>query len=697
MLNPGTVGYFIAAAAYTALLVVLVIGWHRRGFHGFLLITVTLFSATWAGLVAWQGAHETITPKAVLAVEFLRDTSWVLFLWWVLFHARSDDSIVPHSIKLVAGTAVVLALTSVGILATPAEFLVQVEITRFVLIGKLGLALCVLVLTEHFYRYTAPGGRWAIKHLCIALVGIYGFDFYKYAEALLFRDVNLVLLDARGYINAVVAPLVAVSASRNPRWRLEVFVSRQVVFHSGVLIVAGIYLVVVAAGGYYLRQFGGDWGRISQVVLVFTALIFLIVVIASNDVRARLRVFINKHFFHYRFDHREEWLRITNTLIGGETPTENLPQRSLRAVADIVESSSGVLLLKRFDNRCISAARWNVNDAPQLTEHDEDELIRFFSRTGWIIEMQEYRDQPGRYEGLTLSEQLIASEWIWLIVPLLQNQSLVGMVLLAEPRLKHEMNWEVRDLIRVAAHHVASYLQLEETLRALAEAKQFDGFNRLSAYVIHDLKNLIAQLSLVVSNARRHRNNPEFLKDVVATVENSVSRMNKLLEQLRADAEPRQVEIVDLTRVVKEAVEACAVRLPKPTLECCEEPLTIDTDRERLLSVIRHLIQNAQEATPPDGWVTVRTRREAQEGFLEVEDNGCGMDATFVRDRLFRPFDSTKGLTGMGIGAFEGRELFRALGGDIEVESEPGKGTRLRCIVSLGTGTSAAAEGVVSR
>ncbi|GAB4345487.1 MAG: PEP-CTERM system histidine kinase PrsK [Gammaproteobacteria bacterium] len=681
-LDLGLVGYLIATTAYTALLVVLLIGWRKGGFHGVLLIGATLLSAVWAGIVAWQGAHEIVVPKLVLAVESLRDAAWVAFLWRVLLRVGDDSMAVPKGVNVVVAAAAVLALAMIGLLVAP-ELLISFDTTRLVLVCKLGLALCALILTEHLYRYTVPHRRWAIKHLCIALAGIYGFEFYKYAEALLFHDVQMVLLDARGYINAVVVPLVAVSASRNPRWKLEVFVSRQVVFHSGVLIVAGIYLMAVATAGYYLRQFGGDWSRIMQVVLVFTAVILLIVVIASGDVRARLKVFINKHFFHYRFDHREEWLRITNTLIGDDMPTEDLPQRSLRAIADIVGSNGGLLLLRRADNRYDTAARWNVGDTLRLSKKDEEELIRFFTDTGWIVELQEYRDTPGHYKNLQLPKPLLDSIWLWLIVPLLQGKSLVGMVLLAEPKIKHEMNWEVRDLIKVAAHHVASYLQLEETLRALNEAKQFEGFNRLSAYVIHDLKNLIAQLSLVVSNAHRHRDNPEFLEDVVATVENSVGRMNRLLEQLRAGAVPRPCETVNLAQIAREAVEACADRMPRPELKGSEKVLMVDADRERLLSVIRHLILNAQEATPPDGFVRLRIGEEGETGYLEIADNGCGMDAEFVRDRLFRPFDSTKGLTGMGIGAFEGRELFRSMGGDIEVESVPGMGTRLRCLVPM--------------
>lgn len=695
MLDVSTAGYLLATAAYAALLMVLLIGWRRRGVSGVLLITATLLSAIWAAVVAWHGLQGPVASNVVLVAEYMRDTAWVAFLWQVLRQGRHNTEAVPRVIDVVAITAGIVAIASLVVLLAPVKLLYQIDTTHLLLLSKLGLALCVLILVEHYYRCTAPNGRWAIKHICIALAGIYCFDFYRYSEASLFHDINLVMLDARGFVNAVVAPLVAVSASRNPRWKLEVFVSRQVVFHSGVLIVAGIYLMVVASAGYYLREYGGDWGRISQIALIFTAIMILIVVIASHDVRGRVKVFINKHFFHYRFDHREQWMRITQTLIGDKFSSKTLPQRSIRAIADIVDSTGGSLWMRRGDNRYAPTASWNVDDSLQLSVEEEDSLVRFLVRTGWIIELREYREEPRRYGDLELPEQLLASKWIWLIVPLLQDQELVGMVFLAQPRVEQEMNWEVRDLLKVAAHHVASYLQLEETLRALTEARQFEGFNRLSAYVIHDLKNLIAQLSLVMSNAERHRNNPEFLQDVVCTVENSVSRMTKLLEQLRAGVQPAHTEGMELADIVQEAVEACAPNRPLPKMEISTTAMMVKADRERLFSVVKHLIQNAQEATPADGEVIVRTWSEGGSGYLEIEDNGCGMEKEFVQERLFRPFDSTKGLTGMGIGAFEGRELFRALGGDVEVESEPGRGTRLRCRVPLSEPSRQAAPAAI--
>ncbi|MDA8420282.1 MAG: PEP-CTERM system histidine kinase PrsK, partial [Pseudomonadota bacterium] len=218
-----------------------------------------------------------------------------------------------------------------------------------------------------------------------------------------------------------------------------------------------------------------------------------------------------------------------------------------------------------------------------------------------------------------------------------------------------------------------------EASRALAETRQFEAFNRLSTFVVHDIKNLIAQLSLVVSNAAKHKHNPQFMEDAIHTVESSIEKMNHLLANLRKDhtVEDRPA-MVDLAKLLSEVVSAHGIHSPETTLECSESGIMVSANRDRLSAVIGHVIQNAREATPGDGRVTVRLRTDRRQVVIEVEDTGCGMDETFIKERLFRPFESTKGSAGMGIGVYETREFIRSLGGDIDVFSRLGHGTIFR-------------------
>jgi putative PEP-CTERM system histidine kinase len=222
---------------------------------------------------------------------------------------------------------------------------------------------------------------------------------------------------------------------------------------------------------------------------------------------------------------------------------------------------------------------------------------------------------------------------------------------------------------------VAAHLAQYEADQRLAEAKQFEAFNRLTAFVMHDLKNLIAQQSLVVKNAARHKNNPAFFEDAIATIENSVARMSKLLQQLQSGEATGRRSRVRLTAALQDAVDRCRGRSPDPRLVGMDERLHASLDRDRFATVTAHLVRNAQEATTGEGRVEIRLSREGDQAVIVIEDDGCGMDAEFIRTRLFRPFDSTKGSKGMGIGAYQARMFVMESGGTMDVSSEPGRGT----------------------
>jgi putative PEP-CTERM system histidine kinase len=237
------------------------------------------------------------------------------------------------------------------------------------------------------------------------------------------------------------------------------------------------------------------------------------------------------------------------------------------------------------------------------------------------------------------------------------------------------MNFEDRDLLKTVGRNVAVQLAQHRADEKLSQSRQFDAYNRFAAFVMHDLKNAVAQLQLLVANAARHRNNPVFVDDAIGTIQNTAERMTRLIEQLQSRDMQGTERQVDITAVARAAVARSAERSPAVALQAADRELPVSADPERLAAVIDHVIRNAQDATPPGGSVALRLDAVGDEAHLHVVDEGAGMDAEFVRQRLFRPFDSTKGSKGMGIGAYQTREYARWLGGDVEVHSTPGKGT----------------------
>jgi len=218
---------------------------------------------------------------------------------------------------------------------------------------------------------------------------------------------------------------------------------------------------------------------------------------------------------------------------------------------------------------------------------------------------------------------------------------------------------------------------LMEASESLTHARQFEAYNRLSAFVVHDLKNLVAQLSLVVMNAEKHRDNPDFIDDAIDTMANSVDKMNRLLAQLRkGDIEAVNEKKVRLQELLASVVEQQKNQRPVPDIIAAAEDINLLVNKDKLVAVLGHLLQNAQDATEDSGWVKINLYKTDNQAIIELEDNGRGMDAQFVRDRLFKPFDTTKGNAGMGIGVFEARQFVEQQGGRIAVQSQLGQGTK---------------------
>ncbi len=683
MFNLGTVSYGIAAAAFMVLALLLLTSWRGR-LQGALLVAAAAVTALWGGTIAAMqatGAVDWVLGVALL--EVLRALVWCLFLVKLLHPAPGWSGLVRGRAGAWSWSLGAVALLLVGIVVMPwftGAPLADVVGVDARILGQVLFAVAGLVLVEQLYRNTRAENRWAIKYLCFGIGGLWAYDFFLYSDALLFKRIDPDLWQARGLVNALVMPLVAVSAARNPDWSLDVFVSRRMVFHTVAVLGAGIYLLAMAAGGTYIRVYGGDWGHVVQAVFLFGALLVLVMVLSSGQWQSRLKVLLNKHFFNYRYDYREEWLRFIRTLSSPQ-PGVGLRERAIEALAEIIDSPGGALWMGRDGEHYELVAHWNMSEARRAWVAADSALIRFLGERVWVVNLEEYAAKPDAYAGLLLPTWLAELRRAWLVVPLMHHDGLLGFMVLVRARAPRPFNWEDSDLLKTAGRQAASHLAQMEAAEALADARQFEAFNRLSAFLMHDLKNVVAQLTLLVSNAQRHKENPAFVEDAFKTVENAATKMNRLLTQMRSGSVSHgRPQMVDLASLLEDVVAARGSTQPVPMLKCLEMDLQVRADQERLADVLGHVVQNAQEATPAEGTIEVRLSRMGEAGALiEVVDNGCGMDAAFIRERLFRPFYSTKGKTGMGIGAYETRELVRELGGQLEVDSRPGQGTRF-CI-----------------
>lgn len=679
-MNLALYSYLAAGLAYSFFAVLLLFSW-RESLQGKLIFIVMLVSACWALIAAQIALNNEAYLFPYQVFEILRYIAWYVFLL-KLFAVIQSDSELPHhspqlsyrkfvrwALPLSAGFAFLLLINEVLVVvnALPGQFVLGI-------VGNVILALIGLAIIEQLYRNTSPRYRWTSRYLFFAAGGVFAFDFYLYVDTLLFRSVDQELWSARGVVHVVAVPLLAIAAARNKNWSLNIFVSREIILNTTVIVSGGFYLLAMAAAGYYLREFGGDWGEIGRVVLLTLAVASLYIVLTSSQIRAKLKVFLGKHFYKNKYDYRIEWLRLTEDLNANADRKDHY-KTAIKALANIVDARAGSLWMREKSGEYKNIEVWQCEWKEDMIAGNSS-LVRFLEQNGFVVNVKDLRKHTEEYKDLLLPECLQQSDQTWLIVPLYGVGSLPGFVVLANPLITRSINWEDRDLLKTAAKQITSYLVIFTTSAQLAQAKQFEVFSRVSAYMVHDLKNIAAELELVAINAKKHGSNPAFIEDAFGTVDNAAGGIKRLLDQLQnRRVESEKAAQIDLSELVVDVIESKKHLLPAPRFTQIGESGLVFLEKKRFANVFAHLIENAQQATAKNGEITVTLSATDSRHVIEIKDNGHGMDENFIRHRLFKPFDTTKGNAGMGIGMYESREFARQLGGDVSAQSQPGKWT----------------------
>lgn len=668
----GTLSHGTGVIVYGLICLLLLKSYLRRNSDRTLLLAcfVTLI---WMASLTAQSVTGFPSFHVRYAIEILRNLSWIFVLLSIFSFIEHDYPRRLTTKHIRRGVVVFYGIIFTSILVEGVSGIPLIN-GKVLLTTQIASSVIGLMLLEQSWRNSSSYGRSSVKYLCIAICSIFVYDFLMYSDALLFGQISDSIWDARGAINTFVAPLIAITMVNTRKQPVSVQVSRQMVFHTGTLFIAGVYLLAISTGGYYVRTFGGTWGEALQTVFFFCAFILMVLLIGSRGFRAKLMVFISKNFFDYKYDYRDEWLKSTNLLVDSVEKTP-LKERVIQVLAGLVESHSGALWLKR-DDTGYTAQSYLSSRAIRNNHVDEtSELITFFKQSNWIVDLKEYFTDPTKYHLLEIPDCISKMDHPWLIVPLYNNNSVFGFVVINEPVTKMELNWENYDLIKVVASQACSFLAQSQYQEDLAQAQQFEAVNRTSAFMVHDLKTIIAQLSLLTKNAHKFKSNPAFIEDMIKTTEHTVDKMQHLLQQIRNPTIHHELQTVDIVELLHKVCEAQKKFKPAPVFECKEKALKVKADYGQLFMVIGHVIQNAQDATPKTGEVKVSLKKAKGMVYVFVQDSGTGMTEDFIREQLFKPFVSTKGLTGMGIGAYQSREYLKKIGGNIEVTSEPDVGT----------------------
>jgi len=633
-------------------------------------------SVLWMGEVLFVLQDETLYIADTFAFETLRNAAWFFFLGVLLSKQLFNEKYAflkksKLSILLIIWLVTIFAAELSPSILDGLKLIFGQDIRLF---AHVSFAIIGLMLVEQLYRSVAIERRWAIKYLCLGLSAIFIFDFIIYSKSLLFGQLDFLLWDARGLINALCAPLLAISFSRLQDTDNKVTISRTTVVHTTVLFGAGLYMVLMSLAGYYIKNFGGTWGAVFQTFFIFLAAIFLVIVFASGTIRAYFKVYFNKHFFQHQYDYRQEWINLSRE-IATLHALEDLSPFVIKTLADLVGSGSGGLWLSNDQGEFYLADELSFGFGADAAFKSDDQFIQFLAAKQWVIDFCEFNNSPEMYDDVDLSAWLACDD-IWLIIPLIQQNKVTAFVVLTQPLVMRQLNYEDHDLLKTVGMQLANALALSNVTDDLSRARQFEAYSRFSAFLVHDLKNLVAQVSMIVRNAEQHKRNPEFVDDAIDTLENVVNKIERLLAQLKkGDVKSDSKMIIKVADIFSDIVLQQAGNKPTLRVERLVSECLALADKDQLISILGHLVQNAQDATPDDGEVKVRLDCDQDNVLIDVIDTGSGMEKKFIAERLFRPFDTTKGNAGMGIGVYEAREYIHSQGGDISVISEVGVGT----------------------
>ncbi len=669
------IGFILAAIAYLFFFG-LILTTQVSNLPKHLLLALSVVTTCWAAYYSWSAALPFTTVSSHI-IENSKSTILILFLLAALSKANNtlwNFMRQPYIVGFLIAIVGWVIISSSNMLSASNIFT-----------GNIAICILQLALLEALYRRSGDA-KWQYKPLVLALTITTLYDFALLAESALFGRIDDQIWFARGFVYCAMLPLMIIAVRRIKAWGINVYISRDIVLQSSLVLGAGIYLCLLAITGFYIRYFGGSWSNLIQATFIILGIATLIFLMLSGTLRRKLKVFIEKHFFANKFDYREKWLLLTRALQQIDITQPDHYQSLLQAWLNSIGYTRGLIVKFKAENISTLA----LQQRPPLN-NDELMLItayqQYFTNRNWLVDLSDNTDP--------FVHSVIANKSldIQLMIPILTKGQLWGLCLMNAPKVnKIHLNWELRDYLTLVSEQIASHLLLMQASQTLTENAQFIAFSRMSAFVVHDLKNVKAQIDLMLKNATKHRHNPEFIDDSFSTLAAMQQRLQNMLSQLTNKRAEQQTDSqqVSVASLVQDVINGrCAMRKPVPNLRV-EQDCKLFINKDRFSSILFHLIDNAQHATAESGTVTVAIASNDSQLQLTISDTGCGMSKEFIQQRLFKAFDSTKGNAGMGIGAHDALHFVEQQGGQLTVKSEPGKGSTFTIQLPLKSAQSTA-------
>jgi len=682
----------VALTLLTAGLTAFVRRWSASTFSALLVLSSALFLAALDLLVLriHHTDHLNIGMRGVFAGEILAASA--VFLFSILYSREK-----PASQFLRMGLP--LAVMGLGVFYFVTSFFLDHHLFRLLILPQthsvllistpnlsgasfflIGILLFSLYQMSRTYISADALARWNIKYPMIGaslwssslmLVHVNqivngGFD----RTFLLLEPVGLLLLDGLFLYAFLIQKTQDIALA----------LSRNTINRSVVLLLGGAGLVTLGGVGTTLESLGPTWGKLSASLTIILGLGAFVVVFSSDRLRRELESFLGVHFYSNRYDYRGAWMTLTQAIAESGKPENIIPT--------LMEQTREMTLAHAL-------SFGTVAEIPSPMLHVQETL-------GWKPgrEMRKQIFSPGILalfgEGLpihisdrpssqTTGDDLASSlnslfkglnaNWI---VPLVFQQKLLGILGLGIKNQGPVTRLEDRLFLQTLALQWSSLLVNASLSRERAGKRETELLSSLRAFTFHDLKNAGVALKLLVHNAQKNIDSPEFQQELLFCLKNISDQIDSSMARILSPFQEEYTRLVtfDPVELVQKTIRALKWDdSPDLALKVSLSEIPQVQGNPRVLeTTLRNLLINAREALDGRGEITVETRAESRFLVLSVSDNGPGMSREFIETRLFRPFQTTK-KKGTGLGLFSCKLLIEQSGGTIAVNSREGEGT----------------------
>jgi putative PEP-CTERM system histidine kinase len=555
----------------------------------------------------------------------------------------------------------------------------------FYLSFLLSAALIIMNL-ERTLRNSSGSIRWQIKFMILGLGGIFAVRIFTTSQVLLFRYIEMPLEVINLGALILGGALIIWSLFRLQVLNVEIYLSSSFIYNSITVIIIGIYLIIVGLLAKLVTYFKISHPFLVEVLVVFLSLLGITIILMSGRLRELIKRFVSLHFKRPKHDYRKVWTSFTHqtaSLIG------------IREVCAAVTK----MLADTFGVPCVTI--WLVDESQEnltlggstvFSSTELGEFVRDKKAVKEYIQAMRNQQMPIDLDQTEMdwARDLKESHFDYFRdarirygISLLSGNDFLGIMTLNEKLTKEQFSFEDFDLLKTIADQAAGSILNIKMSERLSQAKEMEAFQTMSAFFVHDLKNLASKLSLTMQNLPTHFDNPEFRGDALRAISDSVAKINTMSSGLSLLRQKIVLQLAetDLNGLVTTTINMLNGFKASITQDLKPLPKLL-IDSEQIQKVLINLILNANEAVGNEGEILVATEQKDNWILLSVSDNGCGMSKEFIEKSLFHPFKTTK-KQGMGIGLFHSKMIVEVHHGRIEVESEEGQGTTFKVFLPL--------------